>query len=257
MHVELAQSIILGALLLVVLAQLAYFSVRGSRSPSKTIARDVDDAAFSLALRHLDRIFKRRTHLSGHLLAVAAGEERADVYHDYVELYLSNIVDDIEALFSELTKSKCVVTIKLLVDVEDDVGPAVVTAFRDRDSQETRPNAYSDIEPFSMAKHAFISKILTESPFNNFRASDNLSKMGSDYWNPNPNWASLFNASAVHAIASPGSRDAEAVYGFLCIDNRHGGLAKDYTNPLMSIISTAIFYVMSTASMLEQKGEEL
>lgn len=210
--------------------------------------------SFVVALRQLDRIFKRRTQLSGKLLDVIAGHRSSQDYSSHVDAFLSGLVDDTEVLFSELTHSKCVVTIKLLVETSNSgsSSPAVITAFRDRDSQEARGDIYDDFEPFEITGHSFIRELLTDDPFKTFVASDNLRGLGHAYENPNDHWSTLFNSSAVHAIVSPGVRSSDSVYGFLCVDNRHGGLASEHVQPLMSIVSTAVFYVLSAASMLDE-----
>ena len=261
MH-EALQTVMLAFACVLIMISI-YLCLRNKKGPYAINGRDtadevLDEERFSLALRELDRIFRTRTKLSGHMLDVVAGKSNIEDYNALVEDYLSRIVNDIEHLFSEITKNKCVVTIKLIVDVGEgeEATPGVITAFRDSDSMDVRTESYDGLEPIFVSEHTFINEILTADPFNAYVASNDLRSRRPDYKNPNESWHRLFNSSAVHAIGSPGTRTPESFYGFLCIDNRHGGLGSSYVRPITSIVSTAIFYVLSASSMLGEIQEE-
>lgn len=243
---------VLQTLLSLALLAVAVYTLFIWRNASKklTICNERNNERFASALGQLDRIFKRRTGLSGDLMDAAAGQISSADYDAKVHTFLKELVDDLQVLFSDFTESKCTVTIKLLVQTESSENLNVVTAYRDRESAKIRTGIYRDFEPYSIEEHSLIRRILESSPFCEHVSSDDLRSLGREYRNPNPDWNNLFNASAIHAIVSPDNYVTESVFGFLCIDNKGGRLSTNAVTKLMSISSTAVFYVLSASSIL-------
>ena len=66
-----------------------------------------------------------------------------------------------------------------------------------------------------------------------------------------PEWKKIQNAAAVHLICDPNSDDEETIFGLLVVDNTSGGFDHKLTSAILSIISTAIFYSINAAAVLE------
>lgn len=254
MDLSLLSATAIVASLLVAIAMIAAtaYLVMALRNVSKRLdsANERQRQRHAQALRQLDRIFKRRTGLSGDLIAAAIGELTGVDFGKKVDQYLQKLVDDLEVLFTEFTRDKCTISIKLLIYDEASGQSKVHTVFRDSDSAKYRENQYTQLEPFDITAHYFIESIVQNTPFNEYVACDDIVRECPQYRNPNPQWARLFNASAVYAICSPEKTESESIYGFLCIDNKRGFLNSDAVQALMSIVATSIFYVLSASMAL-------
>lgn len=239
-------------LLLLMTGFAAYFGFLWHKATKKIYEADERHSLrLAQALRQLDKIFKRRTGLSADLISVAAGDIGSPDYRKKADIYLSFLVDDLEKLFSDYTQNVCVVSIKLLSYDTNLECSIVQTRYRDSNNGGNRLKEYSHLEPFEIEQHSFISMIVNRTPFDAFFASDDIRSDYTNYQNPNDNWKSLFNSSAIHAVVSPDHRVQEKIFGFLCVDNRKGGLDNDVVKALMAIVSTSIFYVISGSETLD------
>jgi len=203
---------------------------------------------YARVLNTLDQMFQRRARLSQALIAVAHGDSPPSDYQDFVNNFLALITDDLRKLLTDFTGTSCSVSIKLLEIVPNHAEPQVSTVFRDSESGRERPAIYDKYEPFPLNEHSLLNRVINEEPFQAFHAFDNIRRDCPDYHNPYPQWRGLFNASAVHAITD--SHNGDRIFGFLCIDNRNGGLDHESVRYIMSIACSAIFYALAAAAEL-------
>lgn len=257
--VQAAGLVILAATL--VYLGFVYRTAIKDRGLLKERIRERDAQRFARLLRHLDIMFRRRTGLSGRLLALALEGEseksaNIDGYKVETEEFLQRLVDDLQHALSDFTDNQCVVTIKLLYHDPKTDAAMVETIFRDSFSADSRKEQFSAKEPFRPKDHFMFKEIIERMPFDAFLAFDNIKRDCPSYFHPSNHWRSFFNSSAVHAISSPDNSESERIFGFLCVDNKKGGLDADVTRYTLSIASTAIFYVLTATMSLDEYSEE-
>lgn len=210
----------------------------------------------------LDDLFQKRTGLSSALVDVAFDAQTSNDYIATSIDYLQKSMDDLRAILNHTTGEKCSVSIKILQEGEDGE-VCVKTWFRDATSRAKRNAAYEAEEPFLIEQHAALQFLNRKDNSRKFWYLNEISQKecrdprnGFIYTNPNDDWRSFLNSSAIHTISDPDSEDSESVLGFLCADTSAGRFSPMETQYIMSIVATAAYYCIYATSALEYLIEE-
>jgi hypothetical protein len=62
------------------------------------------------------------------------------------------------------------------------------------------------------------------------------------YRHNNPNWAHLYNATAISAIKDPSQTRKEGIIAFLCVDSKNGGFWNGMSKAILGIVSNYLYY---------------
>jgi hypothetical protein len=160
------------------------------------------------------------------------------------EMFYLFLVDNLKIMMDLLTGDKCAVTIKIVAAADSGI-LMIKTFMRDAVSYRARKSADSLATEYPYYENSAFREILS-GPKRNYFVTDNLSGE-STYSNSNPNWKKIYNATLVCPIRmqlnydSPSDRQEFSVLGFLCVDNKNGGLDRPDCIELVASIADSMF----------------
>ncbi|GAP38663.1 hypothetical protein ABXN37_26535 [Piscinibacter sakaiensis] len=160
------------------------------------------------------------------------------------EMFYLFLVDNLKIMMDLLTGRRCAVTIKIVEGSEGGVF-MMRTFMRDAASYRSRKTADSSAAEYPYYDNTAFREILS-GPRRSFYVSDNLGAEAT-YANSNPAWKRLYNATLVCPIRMqlngevPADRREYSVLGFLCVDNREGGLDRPDCIELLASVADSLF----------------
>lgn len=182
-------------------------------------------------------------------------------YKDISIKYLDFCVSKLKQIMDFISKDdECAVTIKILIPNPDglDLTPHITTYARDKESDFSRMDFDKECESFEFTEQTAFKHLLLDEPASEIYFSNDLKRLhkAGMYKNINPDWSSFYNATAVVPIKNPKMRENDEVLGFLCVDNRHGGMTEQTTSEIMKIIANSIYYALRTVAYFEVSKHE-
>jgi len=204
---------------------------------------EVADILHSIQDQLRDRVYE----LLATKLALDVGETPSET--ELVDLERTNemfylfVVNNIKTAMDTLTDDKCSVCIKMLV--EGDQGILMLRTFmRDSSSYRERKVADTEAAEYPYFENTAFKEILSGD--RNYYASNDLSAE-TTYINSNRNWRELYNSTLVCPIRMQLIPEEEtdsvdySVLGFLCVDNRRGGLAERVSVQTLASIADSLY----------------
>jgi hypothetical protein len=158
--------------------------------------------------------------------------------NDFLSLFTNQLV----SIIGDICGHRCSLCIKLCITSESDnsqsdLANTYVTTWY-RDSKSFRRRKQSDYDSNSghkirtpVEKNTAFKRIVNPRERDSTYLRDNLIELAAngEYVNDNPQWKTLYTATAVVPICLPSgnSEHVRHVLGFLCVDNKGGGLQQE------------------------------
>ncbi|GHT94428.1 hypothetical protein AGMMS49545_15700 [Betaproteobacteria bacterium] len=212
----------------------------------KKIESDYCEAASALH-SILDQLRDKMYDLGGVVEAIDRGDSVLDpVLRDHVrtnEMFYLFVVDIVKTSMDILTGGKCSVCIKFVFENEREI-LMLRTFMRDSNSYRERKIADLMATVYPYYDNTAFKEILDGK--RNYYASDDLSSE-KPYFNSNQNWREQYNSTLVCPIRILGlpENDNDGVYysvlGFICVDNREGGLAKQICVQTLASVADSLY----------------
>ncbi len=182
-------------------------------------------------------LFHQRSYIDGMLKSV---RRKNELFHLFV-------VNNVRDVFNVISKDECSVCIKILaLDDIDNKGSSqdilVRTYMRDTNSYRSRKRSDDKIFEYSYYENTAFKEILSADNDSSYYVSDDLLSENT-YVNLNVNWKKSYNATLVapirYALGQPATD--YAVLGFVCIDNKKGGLSDGYCIDFLASVSDLLY----------------
>lgn len=158
------------------------------------------------------------------------------------EMFHLFLIDNVRNAFESITGDKCSTCIKILAldDYSEDI--LVRTYIRDSNSYRARKGSDDEIFEYAYYENTAFKTILSSGNNASYYACDDLSSE-STYINLNDGWKSIYNATLVAPIRMKlGSPATEySVIGFICVDNKGGGLNNEACINLLASIADSLY----------------
>lgn len=218
---------------------------------------EVADILHSIHDQLRDRMFELRAMQDAILIDDYPAEADLIDLSRTNEMFYLFVVNNVKNIMDILTGDKCSVCIKVLE--ENDSGIVMVRTFmRDSSSYRERKLGDQGFGSYPYYENTAFKLILSNSPVSIY-FSDDLSKEPT-YVNSNSNWRHLYNSTLVCPIrmelisAQESDKTEYSTLGFLCIDNKRGGLGKRACVQVAAAISDSLFNHLLLLNAIEASG---
>ncbi|MEH6662597.1 MAG: hypothetical protein V7679_13185 [Parasphingorhabdus sp.] len=167
--------------------------------------------------------------------------------HDKYKENLLYVVDQTRGIFERLTGTNCAVCIKYCANLEDENADlnTIGTVVRDSISYGKRKFVDGDgfYKRYSLYSNTAFEAIVSDHTDDIAFICNDLKKFDEEngYQNCNKHWRKYYNACLVVPIKIPSETINNGLYGFLCIDNMHGGFDRQSCLPIARAIASLIF----------------
>lgn len=163
-------------------------------------------------------------------------------------IHLNRILGSVVGLYSLVSGYPCAACIKIRTYENPDY---ITTIWRDASSRVLR-KGYDQgaLGVYPLSENTAFDTIL-RSKTSDFFGCDNLTGLGS-YRNLNTLYHEFYNATAVHAIRRPDApvSEPDSIIGFICVDNKGGGLHNDFAVQGLGILSYLMYSFLGRASFI-------
>ena len=226
------------------------------------IINDICETTHNINDQMRDRIFELFDNYSRELnetetLAKSNPDVLLQNFRRTNEMFHLFLIDNVRNVFESITGDKCSTCIKILVldDYSEDI--LVRTYIRDSNSYRARKGSDDIIFEYAYYENTAFKTILSSENNASYYACDDLSSE-STYINLNDGWKNIYNATLVAPIRMKlGSPATDySVIGFICIDNKEGGLNNGACINLLASIADSLYSHFVLLNSLVDKLEE-
>jgi len=192
---------------------------------------------------------------------------RRDIEHEF-DKYLLQILTHTSRIFSIYTMEECAACVKVLCgssagggwpSLRWDTDPSRVAHVRTfgRDPTSRYKRSASDkLDGYFYKDNAAFKYIIEDGKGQSYYFENDLKNPSRPYFNNNPSWPDLYNATAVAAVENPDLSSSQQTIGFLCVDNFKGGFDGDSTRHILQSIASILYYSMGlTFLCMNEIGE--
>jgi len=260
----ISMSVSIGGLVLTIAILNIYYGLRIHRLSHIPLEQYLERKGFESTVKLLDSCTKLLHNTLHHLrhMIYALSEENykisrnkkgaskvkaADMLASF-STYLITLAGNLKIFFDKSTEDDCSVCIKLIKKVNDEI--LIKTLIRDSSSyRERKEHDFSDsrhTKIYPASENTAFNMICSEDFKDTFFVSDNLGKLYDEgkYTNSNPRWQTYYNATLVVPISIIPNKEfphERHILGFLCVDNKRGGLNRRYLIDLLAGFSDILF----------------
>jgi hypothetical protein len=163
------------------------------------------------------------------------------ITEDFMQ-FLSTFTSNLQSYFTLVTTDNCAITIKIVKDNK------VKTFYRDSISYRSRKSSDINLDGSNFIykiSDNFAFHVITSSDYKAVSYFSNDLKSNKEYYNRNPLWKDLYNATAVVPISLNIGDCKSEMLGFLCVDNFNGNLSHKAIEGFLCSSSSLLYNIFS------------